>query len=533
MGRKEHAMPQNITRRKMFHLTGAALAAGALAPQVLLSAGKKNSNPHGFVMGDAVAGPIGEKILAEGGNAIDAAITAAFASMISSPSKCGPGGYGGSMMIALAGGKKIACIDFNSTAPAAAKPDMYPVDAAGNVKGRVNFHGWLAAGVPGTMAGLQMALERYGTKSLREVLQPAIALAKARPQKNEPFQYAALANLLSTFAERNSAESMYRGDVAQEIADAFKKSGGLVTSQDLAAYHARELTPYEIRWKDFSILTAPLCSAGVITLEALQILKAVRWEKISKNLEASHAKLEALRLAWKDRWDLFGDPEFVEVPIKKLLSDSYARELAAKVREAVKARKALSLQMERSEQSGTMNISAVDKHGNMIACTFTQGGSYGARVTVESIGMVLGHGMSRFDPRPGKPNSVAPGKHPVHNMSPTLLMKNGKPVVAIGAAGGTKIPCAIYDFITAYVGRGESFEKAVDAPRLNTVGTMDLRIEKTWPRAEVEFFRKLGYKCIDYPGAYLSAVGFNAKTGQMSGRSHFGNPFQAGEEKVE
>lgn len=524
-------MRRNLNRRQMLDITGKTVIGTFLGAPLLsarATAASSSSQSLGAVYGDMEGGKVGMQMLRDGGNAIDAAIAACFTSMIAQPSKCGPGGYGGSMMIGLANGT-VTSVDFNSTAPAAATPDMYPLDQDGNVKGRINFHGWLAAGVPGTMAGLELGLRKYGTKSLGEILDPAIALAKTRTRKKEPFDYGALAAMLSTLAKRNSADSFYRGDIAQEIADGFKKNGGLVTAKDLASYAARELRPHEISWKDFRCLTAPICSAGIIALEAVQFLKAMKWEKNRATIEAAHAKLEALRLAWKDRWDLFGDPEFVKVPIEKLLSTDYAQDAAAMIRATVKAGKALPLQIERTEQSGTMSISAVDNHGNMIACTLTHGGSYGSRATVESLGLVLGHGMSRFDPRPGKPNSPGPGKRPMHNMAPTILMKNGKPVIAIGAAGGTKIPSAIYDFLTNYIGRKQSFEEAIDAPRLNTVGTMDLRVEKTWPETEKAFFRKLGYKIIDYPGAVVSAVTFNPKTGAADGRFRSGNPFQEGE----
>jgi gamma-glutamyltranspeptidase/glutathione hydrolase len=523
-------MQKNYSRREMLRLGAATVMATTFAPPISIWAKEKNVKPHGVVLGDTLGSELGEKILAEGGNAIDAAVAGVFGGMISSPSKCGPGGYGGSMMIGLANGK-ITCIDFNSTAPAAARPDMYPLDEKGNVKGRVNFHGWLAVGVPGTLAGMQLALERYGTKSLHEVLQPAISSAKSKPRSDKYFDFEQLIKLFSTLAERNSVETFYRGDIAQVIAAAFQKNGGLVTAKDLAAYHAREGAPYEMQWKGLSILTAPLCAGGLTALQALQILKALKWDESPPGLEAAHARLETLRLAWKDRWETFGDPDIVPVPIQKFLSDDYARECAAQVRAAVKAKQPLSLHIEHAEQLGTMNISAVDKQGNLVACTLTHGGGYGAQVAVESLGMVLGHGMARFDPRPGQPNSVAPGKRPQHNMSPSILVKNGRPVVAIGAGGGTKIQSSIYDFCSYYIGRGKSFVEAVDAPRLNTVGTMDLRIEKQWPRAEVNFFEKLGYKVIDYPGAFVSAVSFDPKTGAMNGREHRGNPFPVGDGK--
>src|SRR5688572_7649512 len=170
--------PYTRTRRELLALAGRAVVVGALSPHMSFGAAESSENAFGAVVGDPVAAKVGEKILRDGGNAVDAAVAAAFAAGIASPSKSGIGGYGGHAMVALAGGRKVTAIDFDSTAPAAARPDMFPLDANGRVRGNVNSHGWLAAGVPGTLAGLQLALERHGSKSLRDVLAPAIQLCE-------------------------------------------------------------------------------------------------------------------------------------------------------------------------------------------------------------------------------------------------------------------------------------------------------------------------------------------------------------------
>lgn len=468
----------------------------------------------------------GEQILLEGGNAIDAAVGAAFAAGIILPSKTGIGGYGGAMTLALANGK-VTSIDFNSAAPAAARGDMFALDANGNVVGRKNFRGWLAAGVPGTCAGLQMALERYGSKSLREVLQPAIVLARDTKKVDRYVNFSALAKTLATFADRNSVDSFYRGDMAQETAAAFEKNGGLVTAKDLAAYQAQEVEPYSISWGDYRIYTAPLGACGLLTLQALNILKALKWERSKDSPEeATHARLEALRLAWKDRAEFYGDPRLAEVPLKRLLSNDHAQEQARLVRSAVKEKKALSLKLERIEQIGTLNISVVDQHGNFVAMTLTQGSSYGAQVSVDSLGMVLGQGMARFDPRPGYPNSIAPHKRPVHNMAPCILFQDKKPIVAVGAAGGTKIPNSLYDFFSHYIGRRKSMEDALAQPRMNCVGLPVVTLEKAWPKNESDYLAKIGFKVNQGVGAITSAVTRDRKTKMARGKTRMGNPFQ-------
>ena len=262
----------------------------------------------GAVAGENTATAIGENVLANGGNAVDAAVGAALVACIAAPARSGIGGYGGHMVIALANGGKVTAIDFNTMAPAAARSDMFPLDEKGAVKGRANFYGWLAVGVPGILAGLQLALDRHGTRSFRELVQPSIALAKKGFVINKVFANTIrsgvprfskdqgstrlyltngqplkegnllrnpdLAKMLETLAERNSVDSFYRGDIAQRIAEAFQKNGGLVTLKDIASYQAREAEPISFHYHDAAVFTPPLTAAGLVSLEAPSILNA-------------------------------------------------------------------------------------------------------------------------------------------------------------------------------------------------------------------------------------------------------------------
>ena len=532
----------------MLGVTGKVLLGSAVGSQFCFAKTENSSNAFGAVVGDPVAARVGEKVLRDGGNAIDAAVATAFAAGITSPSKCGVGGYGGHAIIALAGGEKITSIDFNSAAPAAARADMFPLDEKGRVKGSLNYHGWLAAAVPGTLAGLELTLNRYGRMSLRQILAPVIQLCEegvAVPQqsnaeaaldasRNDPRpesekskvgdekqRNVALAKLLKALAQRNSVESFYRGDIARRIADAFQKNGGLVTEEDLAAYRAKEVKPLEMNWNGMTIHTAPLTSPGLMMLEAMSILKTLGWPKFSP-LERLHAKLEALRIAWGDRAKYFGDPEKVKVPIDKLLSRNYAGEMAENVRRALNEKKPVPLTLDSSEDEGTINISAVDRKGNMVAITLTHGSTYGAQVSVEEFGMVLGHGMWRFDPRPGRPNSPGPGKRAVNNMCPTVVTRDGKPILVVGGAGGTRIPNSIYEVLINYVGLGMSMDEAMRVPRMETSGTLELGLEKSHSREEQDFLKKIGYKVSNTHSAYVSAVSFDAKTGNTHGISSGG-----------
>ena len=537
---------RTYTRREMIALSTKLAAASAILPRLSFGATETSSQSSGAVVGDRIAAKAGEKILSDGGNAIDAAIAAAFAAGIASPSKCGIGGYGGHAIIGLAGGRKITAVDFNSMAPAAAREDMFPLDPDGRVKGGVNSTGWLAAGVPGTVAGLELVLQRHGTRSLRDILAPAIQMCEEgvyvaavkgiddaslndpRPDNEQGGRFApekqrnlALARLLKTLAARNSAESFYRGDIADTIAAAFQKNGGLVTREDLAAYRAREVTPLSLEWNGATIHTVPLTATGPLLLEALSILKALNWPKLPEP-ERLHAKLEALRIAWADRLRYFGDPAQVKVPMEKLLSQNYAAELAATVSQALKAKKPVPLEVDPSRAGGTTNITATDRHGNLIAITLTHGGGYGARVSVADLGMVLGHGMSRFDPRPGLPNSPGPRKRPMNNMCPTIIVRNGVPVFAAGGAGGTRIPNSMFEVLVNYAGLGTSMETAITSPRLNTNGTLDLGLDRKQPAADEEFFRAIGYRTSRVASAYISAVTFDPATRQCHGMSSGG-----------
>lgn len=535
------------SRREMLGTTGKLVLAGALAPQFCFAKQEDSSNPFGVVVGDSVAAKVGEKVLLDGGNAIDAAIATAFAAGIISPAKCGVGGYGGYAIIALAGKKKITAIDFNSAAPAAARDDMFPLDARGKVKNNLNAIGWLAVGVPGTLAGLQLALERYGTRSLRDILAPTIQLCDegayvapikgmddapgldARPvppptnegMRPEKKRNLALGKLLKTLAERNSVETFYRGDIAHKIAEAFRKNGGLVTFKDMAAYRAREVEPLQLEWNGMTIHTPPLTSPGLMLIEALSILKELDWQKLPEPTRL-HARLEALRIAWAERLQYFGDPDKVSVPIGMLLSKDNIGEMVKKIRVALLEQKPVPLKIEPAADSGTMNVSAADRHGNMIAITLTHGGSFGARVSVDELGMVLGHGMWRFDPRPGRPNSPGPGKRAVNNMCPSIITKKGEAVLAVGGAGGTRIPNSIYEVLVNYVGRGNSMERAMAALRMDTTGSLKLGLEKGHAPEEEAFLKKVGYDVSNTSSAYVSSVSFDSRTGKTRGISRGG-----------
>lgn len=550
-----------LSRRRALQLATASAAA-----PFILRAADQPAHPHGVLSGEPTAEKVAARVLADGGNFVDALVAGALAGAVAAPHQTGIGGYGASIIIARADGKRVVCIDANSAAPAAAHAAMFKPDDKGNVPGRVNETGWLAAGVPGILAGLQLALDRHGTRSFRDSVAPAIAVARdgfklpanlattirsfstlAKTHEggrklffkdDEPlaagdtYRNPEVAALLETLAQRNSVDSFYRGDIAQRIGEVFQKHGGLVTAKDMAAYQAREVEPLGFEWNGCDVRTAPLTSGGLTTLQALTTLRELGWcragdfqsppvapEADGRRLQVAgtaptHARLEALRLAWADRLALLGDPEHAKVPVAKLLSADYARETAEKVRRAVKEGKILAHATASRPHTGTINLSVVDKAGNLAAITLTHGNGFGARVTVDGLGLTLGHGMSRFDPHPGHPNCPGPGKRPLHNMVPTVVLREGRPVLAVGGRGGRKIPNALFEVLTHYVALGQPMEAALAAPRLHTEGNLNLELEAKWPAAEVEALAKLGYKTKTAGSATMSAATFNPQTGE-------------------
>jgi gamma-glutamyltranspeptidase/glutathione hydrolase len=529
-------------------LTGGLLLGGSL----LKGKGDPSATAPstGRVVGQPQGARAGAEVLAAGGNAVDAVVAAALVAAVTDIQQCGIGGYGGHMTLAVEAGRRVVSIDFNSAAPRAARPDMFLLDARGQVKGAVNLHGWLAAGVPGTLAGLQLALDRFGTQPFARLVQPALRYARdgfevgpslAAAVRNgraqlakdpeasrlllpggEPlrpgsrFRNPALADLLQTLAERGSVESFYRGDVARRIAESFRANGGLVTEADLADYRARVLEPLSLSWCGCTVRTAPLTAGGATVLEALAVLRALGWESLPPDdPHTTRARLEALRLAWDDRLRLLGDPEQADVPLDRLLSPKYAQRLAERVRAALREGRPVAATGDGRSAAGTVHLSAADGQGNLAALTLTHGEGFGARVAAAGLGLFLGHGMSRFDPRPGHPNAPGPGKRPLHNMCPTVVLRGGRAVAAVGAVGGRKIPNAVFDVLARLVGRGASLEEAVAAPRLHTDGRLTVVADAGWPPRDLDHLRQAGYTIQKGAAAVVHAAAFDPHSGAV------------------
>ena len=546
-------MAKSVDRRTALTILGGSLAAGVINPRATLGHPRRKVG-KGVVSGHLQGAAAGQRIMEDGGNAVDGIVAAALVAGVVDIGACGPGGYGLHMTIAMVN-RPVRVIDGNSTAPAAARHDMFDTAPDGSAvkpylpdtpTGRVNEVGWLSAGVPGTLGGLQLANDLFGTRSIGDLLAPAIGLARggfplsegtARgvrsrlellrrdagsaelllvdgepPSPGAIFRNPDLATMLESLADAGSLDGFYRGEIGRIIAGAFQDNGGLVTFDDMAAYQAQEVDPLVFEWMGQTLYTAPLTAGGATILEALSILRAL--DSSGGSLGSPRARLESLRVAWKDRLDLFGDPEHVDVPLAKLLSAPYAEEMAGRVAAAMDRGRALPIETLSREQDGTISLSAADDEGNIAALTLTHGGGFGSGVTVPGLGLILGHGVSRFDPRPGLPNSPGPGKRPLNNMCPTIVARDGRPWLALGGRGGRRIPNAVFDVLAAVL-TGKTVDEAMAAPRMHTDGNMSVTLEESWPEADVDAIRQMGYEVRTGQSATVSAAAIDLDSGDL------------------
>jgi gamma-glutamyltranspeptidase / glutathione hydrolase len=478
--------------------------------------------PHGMVAAEHPLGArVGAKVLERGGNAVDAAVATAFAMTVVEPFMSTIAGSGTMLVHAARRGETVA-LDFNGCAPMRAHESMFRVTtgisrglfAWPNVEGGANERGWLAPTVPGSVAGLSLALERYGTMELRDAIQPAIELARGgfvtdwyqalttarqieelaaageagrvylrndgrsiyRPptgmEEGDRASYPDLARSLELIA-RDGPSAFYRGEIAQTIHDAMAAHGGLITRDDLAAYSVRVGAPLTGTYRGLELAFAPGATGGATALEILNILEqfpktAVGWHTPGGlNLRAL-----AVRRAFGDRFEHLGDPSVVQAPWQRLTSKDYAREIAAELRRrpVKRGRRAEAIDALGASAAGgdcTTHISVVDRQRNMVALTHTAVSLFGSMVVVPGTGILLNNGMIWFNPEAGRPNSVAPGKRALVNMVPVLGFKKGEPYLTLGAPGGRRIVSAIPQVIATMVDSGSDLQEAIEAPRLH------------------------------------------------------------------
>ncbi|MFV0574705.1 MAG: gamma-glutamyltransferase [Vibrio sp.] len=501
---------------------------------------------HGMVASqEAIASQIGVDILKQGGNAVDAGVAVGFALAVTLP-RAGNIGGGGFMMIYDAKKKRTFALDYREMAPAKAYKDMY-LDKDGNADSNLSqFHG-LAVGVPGTVDGLITALENYGTMDLKTVLDPAIKLAeqgitvtpdlytslqsaKERLQKwdaskpvffknngtedyqiGDKFIQKDLAHSLKLIAEKGRA-GFYQGETAKAIADSVTAAGGLMTVEDLASYKAVIRDPVMGNYRGYTIASMPPpSSGGVHIVQILNILENYRIGEMGHNTaDTIHVMAEAMKLAYADRAEYLGDPDFVKVPIKGLTSKAYAKTLYDQI-SLDKARPAKDIKQGQPmpyESDQTTHFSVMDNAGNVISNTYTLNFSYGTGMVANGTGILLNNEMDDFSAKPGVPNgygliggdanAVEGKKRPLSSMSPTLVFKDGKPLLATGSPGGSRIITTTLQIIMNTIDHKMNIAEATNAVRVHHQWLPDeLRIEKGLNQDTIKLLQAKGQNVVE------------------------------------
>jgi len=463
------------------------------------------------VTAQRLATEVGVDVLRKGGNAVDAAVAVGYALAVVYPAAGNLGG-GGFMTLQLADGRR-SFLDFREKAPLAATRDMY-LDAAGNVLPRASSAGHRAVAVPGTVAGLEAALAKYGTRPRAELIAPAIRLAEegfvlghgdaelfalaAETLKGDPASRAIflkpglqplaagdrlvqrdLGQTLRQIGEAGAA-GFYLGPVARAIVASSRAGNGILVQADLDRYRVRELAPIECDYRGFRVVSAPPpSSGGVVLCEMLNVLEGYPLKDWGfRSAQAVHVQIEAMRHAYLDRNTTLGDPDFVANPVARLTDKAYAAKIRAAI-DPARAMRSVDLKPETPphEGSNTTHYSIADRHGNAVAVTVTLNGWFGAGVTAAGTGVLLNNEMDDFTVKAGVPNlfglvqgeanAIAPGKTPLSSMSPTIVVKEGKPVLVLGTPGGSRIITAVLHTIVNIVDYGMTVQEAVDAPRFH------------------------------------------------------------------
>jgi gamma-glutamyltranspeptidase/glutathione hydrolase len=496
----------------------------ALGPVVFFLSGAQAASqaPVGAENGMVVtaqhlATHVGVDVLKDGGNAVDAAVAVGYALAVVYPAAGNLGG-GGFMTIQLADGRKTF-LDFREKAPLAASANMY-LDATGNVIKGASTTGHLAVGVPGTVSGMELALSKYGTMKRAALIAPAIryaqdgfvldqgdvdmlvtATADFRKDaatgaiflnQGEPFAPGQklvqkdLAATLKRVSEKGAA-GFYQGPVAAAIVASSQAGKGIITQADLDQYTTREMKPVECDYRGYGIVSAPPpSSGGVIICEILNVLEGYPLKELGfRSAQSVHYQIEAMRHAYVDRNSYLGDPDFVKNPLDRLLDKAYAAKLRAAIApDKAGVSKDIQPGVAPHEGSNTTHYSIADRFGNAVSVTYTLNDWFGAKVTAAGTGVVLNNEMDDFTAKIGVPNlyglvqgeanAIAPGKRPLSSMSPTIVTKDGKPVMVVGTPGGSRIITAVLHTIINVIDYGMNVQEAVDAPRFHQQWLPDL-----------------------------------------------------------
>lgn len=465
---------------------------------------------HAMVVAqEPLAADVGAEILKKGGNAIDAAVAVAFALAVTHPSAGNLGG-GGFLLARFADGR-ATFVDFREMAPLAASRNMY-LGPDGKATGD-SLIGWRAAGVPGTVRGLELAHRKYGRRPWAELVAPAVRLAaegvtlsyaEARSicgartrlgrfetsrriflnngacyEPGEVLRQPELARTLARIA-RHGARDFYEGETARILAEEMRAHGGLITPDDLRGYRAIEREPLRGSYRGYTILTAPLPSSGGIgILQMLGMLEGTGYEKSGAGSAAAlHFLAEVMRRYFADRAEFLGDSDFARVPVRGLLDPAYIASRRASIHpDRATPSRELGAGRPRQESEDTTHFNVIDAEGNAVALTYTINNSYGSAVTVPRLGFLLNNEMDDFAVQPGRPNmfgliqgeanAIAPRKRPLSAMTPAIVEKDGRLVMALGAPGGPRIISGVLQVLVHVIDFRMDIQQAVDQPRVH------------------------------------------------------------------
>ena len=484
--------------------SSAPLASGATRPTFA---------KHGVVVAqEKIAARIGADVLARGGNAVDAAVATGFAMAVTYP-RAGNIGGGGFMVIHLADRNQNIAIDYRETAPAATTRDIF-LGADGKPDPAKSRDSALGIGVPGTVAGLALALEKYGSGkfTLADLLKPAIVLARdgfvvtddsadTLPQwhrrlapwpsslkifsrtdggslrEDDRLVQTDLATTLTAIAD-HGPQGFYEGPVAKMLVEGIRKAGGIMTLDDLKSYQPVIREPVRGSYRGYDIVSMPLpASGGTVLIESLNILEGLPMRDLHQgSVDSLHLLIEAMKRAYADRARYLGDPAFVHAPIATLLAKDYAAKQRASI-DLTRATPAPAVPAPPHEGDNTTHFSVADDFGNAVSNTYTLNFSYGVGLVAEGTGVLLNNELDDFTAAPGASNAYGlvgfeanlpgPGKRPLSSMTPTIVLKDGKPVLVTGSPGGSRIISTVLQVIVNVLDYDMNVAAAVGAPRLH------------------------------------------------------------------
>ncbi|MBL0183986.1 MAG: gamma-glutamyltransferase [Chitinophagaceae bacterium] len=492
-----------------------------------------------------LASMVGLDILKQGGNAVDAAIATQLALAVVYPGAGNIGG-GGFMVAHLKDGRNI-CIDYREKAPAKASRDMY-LDKDGNVQTNLSQYGHLASGVPGTVAGI-FSQVKYAKLPFSKLIQPAIDLAENGfaitaaqassfnsnkkeflEQNKTPVAFVKetewkvgdiliqkeLANTLKRIRDFGQ-KGFYEGETAAFIVAEMQKGNGIISLDDLKNYEAKERPACDFSYKGYQVISMPLPSSGGVILQ--QMLKMIEGRNIAamkfQTARSVQLMTEVERRAYADRAEFLGDPDFVKVPLKTLVSESYLKERMKDYEPGKAGNSKITVAGAIKESEETTHFSVIDNEGNAVAITTTLNDSYGSHTVVAGAGFILNNEMDDFSAKPGVPNmygalgndknAIAPAKRMLSSMTPTIVLKKGKPYLVVGTPGGTTIPTSVFQTLVNILEFNMSAVDAVNKPKFHHQWSPDrLDIEKDFP-ADVK--------------KQLEAMGYNIKVREAIGRT--------------